>query len=90
MRTERAKIVFLAPDTEASAAIDAKLMALVEESKLREVPIVYCMSRRRLGRAVGSSMKQSAVAVLNPDGVYELYKKIVSSVGLSVVSKNKY
>jgi ribosomal protein L7Ae-like RNA K-turn-binding protein len=33
------------------------------EAKRVGVPVLYCMSRRRLGKAVGSSLRQSAVAV---------------------------
>jgi hypothetical protein len=38
------------------------------------------MKRRQLGKAVGSSMKQSAVAITNPEGAYEQFKRLMAYV----------
>ncbi len=77
IKSGRAKLVLLAPDTETSDAIDSKLDVLVQLAKERGIPCVYCMRRRQLGKAVGSTMKQAAVAVVNAEGAHDHYKKII-------------
>jgi ribosomal protein L7Ae-like RNA K-turn-binding protein len=80
VKAERAKLVLLAPDTEASDTLDGKLDAMLDEARRREVPVLYCLNRRKLGKAVRSSMKQAAVAVYDPDGAYDSFKKILAFV----------
>eukprot|EP00607_Mallomonas_marina_P009845 CAMPEP_0182420992 /NCGR_PEP_ID=MMETSP1167-20130531/6142_1 /TAXON_ID=2988 /ORGANISM="Mallomonas Sp, Strain CCMP3275" /LENGTH=421 /DNA_ID=CAMNT_0024597647 /DNA_START=182 /DNA_END=1447 /DNA_ORIENTATION=- len=90
VKANRVKVLFLAPDTECSVVIDTKLSMLIEEAKSRKIPIMYCLNRRKLGKSVGSTMRQSAIAVFDADGVYEIYRNIVNSIGAEVVKKNEY
>jgi len=90
VRSGQAKVVFLAPDVETSDALTAELERLVSLAKSTRIPTVSCLNRRKLGKAVGKSMRQVAVAVCNADGVFELYRDIVRSCGLEVVRKNEY
>jgi ribosomal protein L7Ae-like RNA K-turn-binding protein len=77
VKANKVRIVFLAINTEASEALDDKLDALINEAKQREVPICYCLSKRLLGKAVQKTMKQAVVAVYDPDGAFDLFKKII-------------
>eukprot|EP01041_Mallomonas_annulata_P008344 gene8344-17191_t len=90
VKADKAKVVFLAPDTEASGALDTKLVTLIQEAQNRRIPILYCLTRRKLGKAVASTMKQSAVTVYDCDGVYDKYREIVTSIGATCVTKNEY
>jgi hypothetical protein len=74
----------LAPDTECSEALDDKVDLIIAEANSREVPIAYCLSRRRIGKAVGLSMRQSAVCVYDASGAHDLFKKIVQFVNFCV------
>ena len=74
----KARLLLLAPDTESSEAIDDKLREILSLSFSKDIPCIWCLSRRQLGKAAGATIKQSVVAVLNPDGVYDLFKKIVT------------
>jgi ribosomal protein L7Ae-like RNA K-turn-binding protein len=70
----------LAPDTEDSDVIDDKILSLIEEAQQREVPIIYTLRRRQLGKAAMSSMKQSVVSVCNPEGANDLYKLLLKFI----------
>lgn len=73
----KVRLLLLAPNTEANEAMDEKIDLLISETQAREVPVCYCLSKRILGKAVQLSMKQSAIAVLDPDGAYEYFKIIM-------------
>ena len=80
VRAGSVKLLLLAPDSEESVAIDTVLDALKELAVEREVPVLYCLNRRKLGKAAHSSMKQLAIAVLDADGAYDNFKKILSFI----------
>jgi ribosomal protein L7Ae-like RNA K-turn-binding protein len=80
VKTGRARVVFVASDTEESESLDGKLQEMIKIAKEREIPILYCLSRRLLGKAVGSTFRQSAVAVHDPDGAYPEFKKIIAYI----------
>ena len=80
MKAGKVRVLLLAPNTEANDVVDDKISNLIEEARRREVPVCYCLSKRLLGKAVQLTMKQSAVAVLDPDGAYEFYKKIIKFI----------
>ena len=50
------------------------------EAKEKEIPVLYCMNRRRLAKAIGSSFRQSAVAICDADGAYSEFKKILTYI----------
>jgi hypothetical protein len=77
VKSGRARVIFLAPNTEDSAVIDAKLQNMIAEAQRQEIPILYSLKRRQLGKAALSSMKQVAVAVTNPDGAFPEFKQII-------------
>jgi ribosomal protein L7Ae-like RNA K-turn-binding protein len=80
IKAGKVRVLLLAPNTEANEAVDDKIDSLIEEARQREVPVCYCLSKRILGKAVQLSMKQSAIAVLDPDGAYEYFKIIVKFI----------
>lgn len=78
VKAERARLVLIASDIEDSETLDGKLQEMILLAKQREIPTLYCLSRRQLGKAVGSTFRQSAVAVRNPDGAYPEFKKVLA------------
>lgn len=54
VRGERAKLVVLAPDTEVSDALDDRLGEVLREARERGVPVLFGLSRRKLGKALGA------------------------------------
>ena len=65
VRSGTALLVLLAPDTEESEALDGKVDSLVAEASARTVPTLYCLSRRRMGKACRAKTRQSAVAIVS-------------------------
>ena len=76
IKSGRAKIIFLAPDSEASDILNDVLSNLFDEANTRGVPIIYCLSRRLLAKSLGISMRQVAIAVFDADGAYDMFKAI--------------
>lgn len=62
VKASKARLVLLAPDTESSEAVDDKLQTLIALAQAKEIPMMYCLSRRKLAKACHLSMRQSAVA----------------------------
>jgi ribosomal protein L7Ae-like RNA K-turn-binding protein len=85
----RTRLLLLAPDTEAAELIDDRLGALVSLASDNGVPVLFCLGRRRLGKAVCSSMKQSVVAVRDPDGAYDAFKSIVAFIRVCIEESSK-
>lgn len=77
VKSGRAKLVLLAPDIEASSALFNQIISGVFS---KEIPVLYCLSRRKLGKSVGMSTKQSAIAVFDPSGVHDTFIKVSSFV----------
>jgi ribosomal protein L7Ae-like RNA K-turn-binding protein len=86
VKSGRARLVLLACDPEASEALDAKIGTLLLQAanKLDKddepVPVLVSLSRRQLGKAVHSNMRQAAVAIYKPDGAYAEFKKLVAYI----------
>ena len=77
------RLLLLAPNTEVCDTIDDKIETLIEEARLRDVPACYCLSKRILGKAAQMTMKQSVIAVLDPDGAYQYFKMILKFINPS-------
>jgi ribosomal protein L7Ae-like RNA K-turn-binding protein len=78
--TPKCRLVCLAPNTELSEEIDEKLNEIISLARRLEIPLLYCLSKKQLGKALQMSLKQTIVAILDPNGVYDLFKKIISFV----------
>ncbi len=94
VKAKRAKLVLLAPNTETSDVLDDKIDDLIHECHDKEVPIIYCLNRRKLGKAIGKTIKMTTVTIYDPNGVYPEFKKILSyihdfNVGVMKNSLNK-
>ena len=57
IKAGKARLVLLAPDTEQSEVVDSKIAQLLQAARDKEVPCLYCLSRRRLAKAAGLSMR---------------------------------
>lgn len=80
VKSGRAVLVLVAPDMESSDTLDDKLHELITLAQGKQIPILFCLSRRKLGKAVLQSMRQVSVAVYNPDGARDHYSKITAYI----------
>jgi ribosomal protein L7Ae-like RNA K-turn-binding protein len=83
VKAKKVRILFIAPNTEVSAELDERLLDLISQAQIKEIPVVYCLNKRQLGKAVQMTIKQSVIAVIDPDGAYDLFKKIIRYVSPS-------
>jgi hypothetical protein len=51
---------------------------LLDEIRQKDIPVLYCLNRKKLGKAIHASMKQAAVAVYDADGAFDIFRKIVA------------
>ncbi len=77
IKANKAKLLLIAPNTEQSDELDAMLSQLIYEAAQKEIPTMYTLNKRQLGKSLQMSMKQSVVVVFDPDGAYDYYKKII-------------
>jgi len=75
--------ILIAPDLEAVEArggLDDTVGALIRESSKQgqEVPVIFGMNRRKLGRACLRKVPVSCVAIMNPQGSDETYKSLLN------------
>ena len=81
VRTQEARVVFVAPNIEPSPSeggLDDKVEEIIKTARSSGVPVIFCLSRSRLGKALGKSMRMSACSVLMVDGVYEQFQEILA------------
>lgn len=76
----KAKCILLAPNIEACSlegGLDDHVEELVEQARAAEVPVVFALSRNRMGKALGRSIRQCIVALLSAEGVHQLFKDVI-------------
>ena len=83
VKVHKVSSLLLAPDLEAVEApggLDDTVGALIRESSKQgqEVPIIFGMNRRKLGRVCLRKCPVSCVAIMNPQGSDETYKSMLS------------
>ena len=50
----------------------------------KEIPVLSALTKRRLGKMLGKSMKQSIVGIVSLEGVHQTWRDLVSQVSLEV------
>ena len=66
--------VILAPNIEqgtASGGLDENVAEIIKLARGAEFPVVFALNMRKLGRALGKTIKVSAVALYNADGAHQ-------------------
>jgi selenocysteine insertion sequence-binding protein 2 len=63
---------------ESAGGLDDHVDAIIRSSTEAGVPVVYALSRKKLGDVYGTRKRMSAIAVLELNGVRELVEQISS------------
>ena len=71
------KGVIVATNLEAVDELDSLIVQLRDDCAQSEVPFVVALTRRRIGKALAKSMKQSLVGIVSLDGVHQPWKAFV-------------
>lgn len=87
VKAGRVKMVLLAPNTEASVALDSKVLYLIRCATALNIPVMYALSRRLLGSALEMTIKQSCVGICLAEGAgYDLFRKMLDFVQREAVA----
>lgn len=81
VRQGRVKCVIAAPDIEEASTgggYDDRMREILRATYEQDVPVVFALSRVRLGRAFGKYLRMSVVAILDVTGVQAHYDEMLS------------
>jgi selenocysteine insertion sequence-binding protein 2 len=81
IRACKVKMVIMVNNLDEYGAIDSKLQEILELARVGELPVLYKLNKRKLGKALGKSIKVLAVGIQNADGVYDQFKKLKKMLG---------
>ena len=76
VRSGDIKCVILAPNLETGGAVDKKVQEIIDMGQEKGVLLVFALNRRKLGKALGKTVKVSIVGVQNMDGANQEYKQL--------------
>lgn len=77
---KKCKGLVVAPNLEVSTlegGLDDTVEELIELARENEVPVIFALSRNRIGKALGKSIRLSIVALHSVDGVHQQFKELV-------------
>lgn len=80
VRSGRAAAIVLAPNIEpceAEGGLDDAVEALLAAAATSDVPVVFALSRKRLGEIYGFRKRMSAIALLETGGVEDLAARVL-------------
>jgi len=78
IRAHKVKLVVMANNLDEYGVIDEKLQEIIDLAREENVPIFYEFNKRKLGKAIGKSIKIGVIGVQNADGAYQEFKKLIS------------
>ncbi|CAM9929113.1 unnamed protein product, partial [Phaeothamnion confervicola] len=79
LKARKVKMVIVAPDIDQASAcsLDDKVSEIVAAARADGVAVVFALSKRRLGRCLGKTIKVSVVGVYGVDGAIEQFRAVV-------------
>jgi len=85
-RTGKVALVIVAPNIEESAAeggLDDSVSQVLEAARGAEppVPVIFALNRRKLGRAMGSTLRTSVVGLLSVENLRGLHLRAIEMAG---------
>jgi selenocysteine insertion sequence-binding protein 2 len=78
LRAHKAKMVVMANNLDDYGVIDEKLQEILDMAEEQEIPILFELSKRALGKAIGKPIKVAVIAVQNADGANQQFKKLAT------------
>ncbi len=76
IRARKVKMVVMADNLDEYGAIDSKLQEILELAHVGELPVLYKLNKRKLGKALGKLIKALVVGIQNADGAHNQFKKL--------------
>jgi len=78
IRAHKVKLVVMANNLDEYGVIDEKIQEIIDLAREENVPIFYEFNKRKLGKAIGKSIKIGVIGIQNADGAYQQFKKLLS------------
>ena len=82
IRAHKIKMVIMANNLDEYGAIDSKVQDILDRAKEEDVPVLFDLNKRKLGKALGKSIKVGIVGIQNADGAHEPFKKLKKLAGV--------
>jgi len=76
IRARKIKMVVMANNLDMYGAIDSKLQEILDLAREENVPVFFELNKRKLGKALGKSIKVAVVGIQSSDGAYDPFKKL--------------
>ena len=76
IRSHKVKMVVMANNVDEYGALDEKLQDILTLANEEDVPVIFELNKRKLGKALGKTIKISVVGIQNADGAYNSFKKL--------------
>jgi selenocysteine insertion sequence-binding protein 2 len=83
IRAHKVKMIVMANNLDEYGAIDSKLQEILDMASADELPVLYELNKRNLGKALGKSIKVSVVGIQNADGAHDQFKKLKKMLGMA-------
>lgn len=80
LKLKKVKCVIISPNCEriqAKGGLDEALHTVIDTCREQEVPFVFALSRKALGRCVNKVVPVSLVGIFNFDGAQDIYHKMI-------------
>lgn len=80
LKLRKVKCVIISPNCEriqSKGGLDEALHAVIDTCREQEVPFVFALSRKALGRCVNKFVPVSLVGIFNFDGAQDIYHKMI-------------
>jgi selenocysteine insertion sequence-binding protein 2 len=76
IRAHKVKMVIMANNLDQYGALDIKLEEILKLAHENEIPVIFELNKRKIGKALGKTLKISVVGIENADGAHEPFKKL--------------
>ena len=76
IRARKVKMIVMANNVDQYGALDVKLQEILDLAKEHDLPVIFELNKRKIGKALGKTIKVSVVGIENADGAYEPFKKL--------------
>ncbi|XP_033829077.2 selenocysteine insertion sequence-binding protein 2-like isoform X2 [Periophthalmus magnuspinnatus] len=80
LKLRKVKCVIISPNCERSQAkggLDEALHTIIHTCREQDVPFIFALSRKALGRCVNKAVPVSLVGIFNFDGAQDIYHKMI-------------
>ena len=76
IRANKIKMIICANNLDQYGVIDEKIQGIIDSAGEKDIPIIYELNKRKIGKAIGKTIKVSIVGIQNADGAQMQFKRL--------------